>query len=132
MPTAVPTPIQNLWIPSTGLSYLSADLVNVHAKSRPGGHRTEAFILGLEKTGGDLRILVEGLEMTVVAGSDVTPRSQSEERRLCYSVDWKPDIDLLSCGQAQQYCQAACPATVEPVQFFQDLRFVMFAYILHL
>lgn len=129
MPTAVPTRIQNLWMSNSGLNHLTADMLNVHAKSKSLSHRTEAFILGLDETGGDLRILVEGLEMTDVTGSNVTSRSQTEERRLCYSIDWKPDIDLLSQEQTQRYCEDACPATEEPAQFFQDLRFVMFTYM---
>ena len=57
---------------------------------------------GLDSTNCDLRLLIEGLEMSIGETSNSTTPA---EERLCYNLDWKPDIDLLDRVQTLRYCQ---------------------------
>ena len=126
VPTMVPRRLQNMWISSSKLSYPSAEIIRLHSKVLIGDNQREASIRGLDSTNGDLQLLIEGLEMSIVGTSNSTA---SAERRLCYNLDWKPDIDLLDRVQTLQYCQEKVPDLPEPVQFYQDLKFILFSYI---
>ena len=122
----VPRRLQNMWISSSKLSYPSAEIIRLHSRVLVGDNQREASIRGLDSTNGDLRLLIEGLEMSIVGTSNSTA---PVEKRLCYNLDWKPDIDLLDRVQTLQYCQEKVPDLPEPVQFYRDLRFKLFGYV---
>lgn len=126
MPTMIPTKVKRLWIASSGLQ--SVDSVSLYSKAKPVGRHEEAFVLGLDSIDSSPRMVIKGLEATVV--SDNTVKLQSSDTQLCYNIDWKPDIDLLDRKQIFEYCQGASGSSKEPTQFFRNLQLLVLAYIL--
>ena len=126
IPTMVPRRIQNMWISNSKLSYPSVEVIRLHSRLLIEENRREASICGSDSTDGSLLILIEGLETSVIARADSVP---AQEKRLCYNLDWKPDVDLLDPEQVLEYCQAVSPNLAEPIEFYQDLRFLLFSYI---
>ena len=126
IPTMVPRRLQKMWISSSNLSYPSTEVIRLHSRLLIEEHRREASICGSDSTDGSLKILIEGLETSVIARADSMP---PKEKRLCYNFDWKPDVDLLDPEQILEYCQAGSLNLAEPIEFYQDLRFLLFSYI---
>jgi acyl transferase domain-containing protein len=130
MPTVIPIHIEKLWLSSTGLSHPATEFVKAFAKTKWTGIReTASSIVALDKDAGEILVTVEGLKATVVSSREATTQLQVVENKLCYYVDWKPDVDLLTKEQAQMYCEQAFQATEEPIQFYEDIDFLLTVFI---
>ena len=130
IPTMVPTRVNRLWISSSGFISPDADSVRAYAKVEQKGHRTtNASISVLSRPDENLRIQIEGLETTAVASAEAPSQSQFQARQLCYYMDWKPDIEVLANQQVLQYCKTACAAAKDPIEFFEELTFLLFVLI---
>jgi hypothetical protein len=130
MPTIVPTHIEKLWLSSTGLSHPATDFVKVFSKTRLTGIReTTSSIVALDKDASEVLMTIEGAKTTVVSSREAVTQLQVVENKLCYNVDWKPDVDLLTKEQAQMYCEQAFQATEKPVQFYEDVDFLLAVFI---
>ena len=127
--TTIPTRMTNLWISNKGLSQSSATSIQAYTKSAFRGYRgTESSMFALEKDTGDLLISISSLETTSVASHTSVSQRQEEQRKLCYSIDWKPDLDMLSLPQTQTYCELD-GFDDEPINFYQDLSLLLFTFI---
>jgi len=130
MPTVIPIHIEKLWLSSTGLSHPATDFVKVFAKTKWTGIReTTSSIVTLDKDASEILMTIEGVRTTVVSSHEAATQLQVVENKLCYNVDWKPDVDLLTKKQTQMYCEQAFQATEEPVQFFEDIDFLLTVFI---
>ena len=121
VPTLVPTRVQKLWISSAGLA--QAESVKVRAESAFKGHRAvESSIFALDKLSGELRVLLEGVEMTAVASQEISlATATADTEHLCYNVHWRPDVDFLAGQQLLAYCESARLGREEPLAFYNDL-----------
>jgi hypothetical protein len=128
LPTMVPTRIYDLWVSNDHLSYPSSDSITVCAKSHSMKGNPGAFAVGLDCTNKNPLVIADGVEATIVANKDVS-HEMSTDVKLCYSVDWKPDMSLLSPKKQLEYCLSGNDSIPEPVQFFQDLQFAVLAFI---
>lgn len=110
MPTMMITRITNLWISNAGISYPDLDMVNVFARASFTGHR-KGFgrMFALHPVTSDLLLSIEKTEATTVANRDTLVESRGATRGLCYSLDWRPDLDLSNSQQALKYCESARP-----------------------
>lgn len=130
IPTMVPTRVNRLWLSSSGLSCLHADSVQVYAKINHQGFRTvEASISALDKADGLLRIQIEGLETTVFSSAENLSQPESDAWSLYYNIDWKPDLNILDQKEILDYCWDHHVPTKDPAEFFQDLAFLLFSFI---
>ena len=127
VPTMIPTKIQNCWISNIGLR--PGNTANLYTKAQQGGRRKEAFVLGLDSVDGHPRLIIEGLEATVVAENRNTLQPGSSETPTCFNIDWKPDLRLLNRQQTLSYCLKAKVPDPEPVEFFKDLQLLVLVYI---
>ncbi|KAL8724488.1 MAG: hypothetical protein Q9166_007922 [cf. Caloplaca sp. 2 TL-2023] len=128
IPTTIPTRVRNLWVASSGLSYPSATSIKAYTKSAFKGHRTtESSLFALDAATGELKLVITSLETTTV--SNHSPENVEAPTQLCNELILKPDIELLSSKQTATYCKPSDEDTVEPVQFYQDLSFLIFAFI---
>lgn len=130
IPTIIPIRIEILWLSITGLSHPATDFVKAYAKSRWTGIReTTSSIVALNKDGSEIWMAIDGFKTTVVSTRNATTQLQAVENKLCYNIDWKPDVDLLSKEQAQIYCEQGSQAMEEPAQFYKEMDFLLMIFI---
>ena len=112
IPTMVPTYLHNLWISNDFFARPELESIRVHSTSRSKGYREADFdILALDSANGKPLIVVDSYRATAVTSLDAFTSTESQWRRLCYSIDWKPDIDLLDGQQLSTYCNASVKST---------------------
>lgn len=111
LPTMIPTKIRSFWIAENEVTFQSqraeageATLVNVYSRAELVGFRNaESSFIAVDAKSGK-PCIVGGLELTAVAGYNSFLPSGSNRRRICYSMDWRPDLDLLDAKQINNYC----------------------------
>ena len=130
MPTMMVTRISNLWISSAGMSYPDRSMVDVYAQAAFTGNRKgHGHMFALDPTTGDLLLSIEKGEATTVANRDTSVNSQGAARGLCYSMDWKPDLNLVNHQQALTYCESARPHRDSTVNFYEDLGYALLKFM---
>ncbi|KAJ8061398.1 hypothetical protein OCU04_010454 [Sclerotinia nivalis] len=129
-PTMVPTRINSMWISNERLSYPSSNSITVCAKSVPSTiSQSGASIFGLDRDNKAPLIIIHGLQATIVANDENVQSIPNKLPRLCYSIDWKPDMSLMSSQEKLSYCEIGNADTPEPVEFSQAVHFMVLAYI---
>ena len=77
----------------------------------------------------DLLLSIEKTEATTVANRDTIVESQSATRRLCYSLEWKPDLDLSGSQKALTYCESARPHRDSATDFYEDVGYALVKFM---
>jgi acyl transferase domain-containing protein/NADPH:quinone reductase-like Zn-dependent oxidoreductase/SAM-dependent methyltransferase len=131
IPTTVPTRITNLWLSSSGLSH--PDVESIRATScqiSQGARQTESSFAAYGPD-GQLRASVAVLETTNIDRQDFTDDGDYDgrKRRLCYHMEWKPDMDLLTSSQGPASFGAAKPIDDTKAAFYQDLACFLYSTI---
>ena len=111
LPTMVPTKIRQFWIAENdvadnlvGSEGYDQPTVNVYSKADLIGLRNaKSSFIALDAKSGKPRVIGE-LELTAVAGYNSMSTGSSTRKRICYSMDWKPDLDLMDNDQIGAYC----------------------------
>ncbi|MCJ1389859.1 hypothetical protein MMC18_002716 [Xylographa bjoerkii] len=130
MPTMMITRVTNLWISSGGISYPDTTMVNAYAQATFTGNRKgHGHMFALDPTTGELLLSIEETEATTVANRDAHVESQGAARRLCYHMDWKPDLDLVSNQQALKYCESARPHRDSTANLYEDLGYALVKFM---
>lgn len=131
IPTTIPTRVRSLWVSSYGLSHLGATSIKSYATSAFKGYReTESSLFALDMTTRNLLLSISSLEMTTVASCDALSPSESKPKRLCYSMDWKPDVDLLSSKQLHNLVlDTEDSDEAHSAKHFQEVGLLLFTYI---
>lgn len=130
IPTMMPTRIGRLWISSSGISYPNTTEVNAYAQAAFSGHRTaNALLFALDKVTGHLLLSMENAEATTVATRDASLQSGMNEKKICYNVSWKPDLELLNSQQITMYCENSRPSRASAVEFYENLDFVLINFM---
>lgn len=132
IPTTIPTRVGKFWIAhsSPSNSPAGAPAVQAYTKSEFKGYRTtESSLFALNKVTGDLLIKIVGLETTAVANRDAVYKKQAGQRQLCYNIDSKPDIDVLSIEQTRLYCEGARRQSESQVESHRDLALVLVMFM---
>lgn len=128
IPTTVPTRITNLWLSSSGLCHPETTVLRATSKQLSRGSRqTESSFFALDQN-GHLRASVAILETTNVDRQEAAD-SDNSQRKLCYNMDWKPDIDLLTPNQGQTYFGVGKTVDSGAADFYQDLGFYLYSTI---
>ena len=127
--TMVPDRIRSLWVSNQGLGEVGNESVKAYAKDfQDASNTVGSVILALDATSEEPRIVLRGLQMSAVTGRQVSHVKNS--RRLCYSFDWKPDIDLLSTQELATHCKALVESRIAPDGLIEDEEFLCFSSIL--
>ena len=94
----VPTNVRNLWLSNDMATYPKE--MNLHAKAGYLGFRqAEASAIALNCVTGEPLAIIEGFQSTAVSGRD-DAFSDTNPRQMCFNIDWKPDMSLLTQDQA--------------------------------
>ena len=108
IPTMVPTHIQNLWISNEFITKPDLNTIKVCSNSMSQGYREAEFdILALDPGTDEPLIVVDCYRATAVASLVEPPSGESDWRRICYSIEWKSDVDQLRGGRLDTLCNAA-------------------------
>ena len=132
LPILVPTRVQKMWISKSDLNENSQGSLKVYTKSAYKGYRgSESSIYVMNEMNGQICMKVDGFEATIVSNNDKSTESRFTDEHICYSMDWKADIDLLSSEQILNYCQepSRTESVPEPVAFYEELDFALLSYI---
>ncbi len=130
IPTTIPTRMSKLWISNSGLSHSESESIQAYTKSAFKGYRgTEFNMFALDKVTGDVLLSIESLETTTVASQGTVLKGQSDQRQLCYSIDWKSDVDLMSSQQTLSYSKAEHAEVVESVESYQRVSLLLFSFV---
>ena len=130
MPTMMITRVSNLWISGGGISYPNTTTVDVYGRATFTGNRKgHGHMFALDPMTGEVLLSIEKTEATTVANRDASVESQGVARRLCYSMDWKPDLDLASNQQALKYCETARSHREPTADFYEDLGYALVKFM---
>jgi Polyketide synthase dehydratase/Methyltransferase domain len=140
LPTMVPTKISKLWVSGfeDGVDISNKatgpvdTTVKVHVESKFLGFRNaKASITALSADTGRPCIVAE-LETTSLAGFANSASADSGPRRLCYNMDWKPDLALLDNEQVSSYCSTATSmqSPISEVAFEEENRLACYLALL--
>ena len=122
--TQVPTAIRNMWISREGLAGQSEDSIKVTTSidaETPSISRSSS--IALNKEANELRISIEGLEMSTVAESTSATLVKPGDGQVWSKMRLSMDVDSLTNEQISHWLYQAFPAPQpEPVAFYRDLR----------
>ncbi|CAD6443488.1 e2aede6b-a07f-4e32-96b3-e96fa25bb5d0 [Sclerotinia trifoliorum] len=119
-PTAVPTRVASLWILGSGLNYPKTGTIRVYGKVHEAisrGNNSTAYAVDRDTEEG--MVATSGLETTFVySGSNKD--EIINKQKLCYQIDWKPNIDFLDQPMAREYCRKGV-LTKDLSQCYEDM-----------
>ena len=129
--TLVPERISSLWVSSRGLSKSGNDSIRALSKGNgDGSETTTGFILGLDKGFDTTLVVIKGLHTRRTETKQaISSASSASAAPLCYSLDWLPDLEVLSKQQIVELCQLQAPSEKTPTEFFKDAEFMCFSTI---
>ena len=131
-PTLVPTKFRNLWI-AGDLNEINEADANVFTKAKFVGFRNaDSSICAISPATGK-PLVVGGYEMTFISGQERSLSTRGCCPRLCYYMDWKPDLTLLDFTQIKDYCSSGVDTILAEVRLEQeeDKRLACYAAMLH-
>lgn len=131
IPTMVPTHLENLWISNDFLKKPSLAAIKVCSSSVSHGYREADFdILALDPSTDEPLIVVDCYRATAVTSLVEPSSGKPEWRRLCYSMEWKPDLDMLRSEQLSRLCNAAVNSTeTYPAERIDEAELVCLFFI---
>lgn len=131
IPTIVPTRVGKLWITGQGVSHPTTSKFNAHARAVFSGKRKAyGSIFAMDEITNNILVLLEDAEVTTVATREAATQSQDLKKRLCYKFALRPDLDLLSHRQVQEYCESTRPhRAASDVEFYEDLDFILMKFL---
>ncbi|KAK3324470.1 fatty acid synthase S-acetyltransferase [Cercophora scortea] len=127
MQTLVPTFVQDLWI-SSGICDESVESLRVCTTARMKGFReADCSIITTNPSGDKLLAKLSGFRAVSVSDRAAS-HNDREWRRLCFNIEWQPDIDLLDSTQAHELFNAT-NLTSSPDKENESMEFAAFYFI---
>jgi NADPH:quinone reductase-like Zn-dependent oxidoreductase len=122
MATAVPVEIESLWISNNGLSWPNTNLLKskAHLLNRTKlGYETN--VTGLDSSANEVLLDVRGLKLRFL-GEIPTTEVDATDAHTAYTIQWKPDIDLLQVmPESKSACNGLSSRYQEEVQQYLEL-----------
>ncbi|KAI4212661.1 MAG: hypothetical protein LQ349_009335, partial [Xanthoria aureola] len=121
IPTMVPTRLHSLWISNSFFTRPDLITIEAYSNSRAEAFREAGFdVISLDLNTKEPLIILDGYRATAVTSLDMSSSSESHWRRLCYSIDVRPDIDLLDKDSLATYCNDSVHAKHVLAEDFND------------
>ncbi len=103
--TMVPTKIKKLWVSNDLLVHSQSEILKLYARTTFRGYRdAEASVYAFDSDSHECRIMVEGYRGTAISSLESSITGDFAEKKICFDVEWKPDLDLLTTQQLSLYC----------------------------
>ena len=130
IPTTIPTSVRGVWISNRGISFPETQSLKLYCKSAFRGWRgTESHLFALDKQTDELKVIIEQVTTTHISKDSGAENARSEKKQMCYKLESKPDIRLLTNEQFSGYCKrTARPPehrTKETLDFNSAILFFM-------
>ncbi|KGO73766.1 Acyl transferase/acyl hydrolase/lysophospholipase [Penicillium italicum] len=131
VPAVVPKCVRNLWIASAFENTPSGILRTFATRTvGPSCPSLSSDIFVFDEALSQTLVSVEGIELEVDEMELAVENSTASPEELCYQVQWKPDLNLLSNRETTDLCKKGYPKLAgETEAFFADLDFVFMARI---
>ncbi|KAI1140606.1 hypothetical protein F5Y05DRAFT_410453 [Hypoxylon sp. FL0543] len=101
-PLQAPTQFRELWLSNDLLLRRPNAEIQVAARARRVAIRDiDASIIALHSQTSEPALLIDGYRATTISSHQYKP---SERRNIIYSVEWRPDVEMLSRSEKEQYC----------------------------
>lgn len=129
IPTMVPTRIQHFWV-SAALQHQSSDgHIKAYAKAELQGLReANSSIVALDANNVP-RLKVEGFRSIAVVNQRNILESQHDWKRICYNIDWKPDMDLISNRKLTALCKTVHVSDIGQDRLRDEMELACFIFI---
>lgn len=125
--TIVPALVRNMWISNSGVNWPKNDIVSATAELLSSDNRgVEVQIIAVSE--GNICVRMEGVRFAFVTGSNSVEEAEPEKHTL-WNLGWKPDLDMLDKKQLQTLCASQTSHTDEPILFYDNLTFLLFAFL---
>ncbi|EKG15216.1 Beta-ketoacyl synthase [Macrophomina phaseolina MS6] len=99
----VPVAIRSLWI-SAGVETAPGSRLLCHSSAQLASHkRYAADITAWSADTKDIRVELRGLEAVPLQESS----AEADQRQICFNLEWKPDLDLMSPSETQSCLREA-------------------------
>lgn len=110
--TMVPTKIGKLWISGDLLAHAKNQTLDLCTHPMLRGYRdVEGSIYAFDSSSQECKILVEGYRATAISDLESSLSEEFLSKRLCFEIEWKPDLDLLLPEQIPFHCDTDKKAT---------------------
>ncbi|KAI2602809.1 KR domain-containing protein [Hypoxylon sp. NC1633] len=120
---SVPSRVERIWVNARGLTALNHNMIRVMGECSTRGHRkTDVRARAFSKDTNETLIDVEHFETTMLSRDDMADKLDPTTRKLCATMRWLPDLDLLSPMQIQRTTFIPWSAQTDAAQFDLDLR----------
>ena len=97
IPTLVPTKIHEMWVSNVLLHQAESGDIKIYSKSRTSGIcMARSNIFALDAVQDEARVVIKGIQMTAVADTSLSSSDQLVRKRICYSLEFQPDLHFLS------------------------------------
>lgn len=109
----IPTTIRALWIShledgcwrqNGETNHLNQSTVKVHGKTKTLGFRNTLLRLTALSAQDSRPCLIGDIETTSINAHEQSTTEEFGHRRLCFNLEWKPDLSLLSSNQISLHC----------------------------
>ncbi|KAI1099763.1 polyketide synthase PksD [Jackrogersella minutella] len=102
--TFIPHQMRDTWISATGWQHPQTRSIRIQTRSKLNASSTglKCYFTALADD-GSLLCEAKQVEMSTVANKEPTGEGQ---KKLLHSVDWRPQLDLLTADQLSEYCDA--------------------------
>ncbi|RDW94182.1 type I polyketide synthase [Aspergillus mulundensis] len=115
VPISVPRHVSRAWISPTGLSGPSCSGIKVGTKiEHIGRQECVSNISAFDESGDESLIRLEGVVFATIDSQ--SPQGDSDEEvaaSKCQHIEWKPDLQLMTPNEIQQYCNDIAPTDTE-------------------
>ncbi|KAK4861763.1 hypothetical protein LT330_003798 [Penicillium expansum] len=131
IPTVVLKSVRNLWVAST-FENTSSSILRTYATRTVGSPclSSSSDIFAFDEALHKTVVSIEGLEIEVDEMELAEESSTEFPEDLCYQVQWKPDLNLLSNRETTDLCINEYPELKrETEDFFTDLDYMFMARI---
>ena len=140
IPLLVPSKIDSLWISHKMMSRFSKNdtlrllplecsseeplvtspdgvfdkLLRVYSVQSSRGVREASFSIAGINDGNEPWVLIEGFRTTFMINKEFKRLVEAKPQRLCYQIDWKPDIDFLRRTELSCFCNSMVDSSTIP------------------
>lgn len=130
VPTMVPTNIKSIWLSSSMAQRKPDYTLDAYCKINFRGYREADFWIAALDSDMKPQIVVDDFRQMAVTNLESFESDDSKPRQLCFTTDWKPDIEMLSPKQLTQHCEAAAKdASLPAVDVVEQAELVTLCFM---
>lgn len=104
IPTVIPHKISNAWISASGWQPPDTDHIRISVKSRYNA-TSSGLHASLVIVGDNDKVLYHAGQVEMLPYGGTAVQEARSDRKLLHTIEWKPQLSLLTPVQLQEYCE---------------------------